>query len=402
MRVLILIYMIMVFPGQSGHAQSFSNDMSKVDPKLWMSLKYWKSKEDSLSFQVGHSRELFGKVIACAGECELYRSFKPMLLKDGGNIYEGDEIRVFEDSHLWLVTMAGDLFRLYPNTSLSLNEINFSNNKVMSYLRVNKGGITRIKRETNYESYYPGPDSDQKVLPLKYSEANYSYWMRASAKTSSIDRFHFLNKIMNKAKNYESLVYLVASNINLKTKKSNFHFYHQDRGASYWFFENNQYSGFTRSYQDSKIKPRSEKWQSVSPDGTKITNYDVLKSVELGFNQLTEKIAAIKIARELILKDIWLKKDSGVASYLDWLESNYLKRMVFLDSYTQRIERSFLTSSLKLNTYSDESFSLASLLRASSLDQDTKEFKKNYLQNEVKKMGELEYKLWASSRARVR
>lgn len=403
MRFLIFIISILATNSINIHAQVFSNEMSKVDPELWSSLDYWKSKEETLTFKISQNRELFGKVIACAGECELYRSYKPFLIKDGGNLFEGDEIRVFEDSHLWLVNMAGDLIRLYPNTSISLNEINFQDNKVMSYIRVNYGGISRVKRDIGYQSFYSGPDSDLKVLPLKISKANYSYWQRDNIKMNAADRFHHLNKILDKKTNYESMIYLLSANITLKAFNTNFHFYHKDRSKSYWYFDSDHFTGFNRAFKNREIPKRALKWFEVSKDGTKVVLASFNDLEIKKFNKITSKIAGLKIAREHLLKDIWGKKASQINLYLNWSSSNYNKRIKYLDSYTLRLERSFLLSSLKLGASQNKfKFSPTNLYQEATFSYEDTLFRNKHLQKTVKNMGELEYKLWASSRARVR
>lgn len=88
---------------------------------------------------------IVGEIIASIGDVRLNR--------EGGRIdgnakfiYEGDIIETRISGSCWIALLDGTLFRLSPETSISISEVIFNASFFQSFVRVNKGEIFAINR----------------------------------------------------------------------------------------------------------------------------------------------------------------------------------------------------------------------------------------------------------------
>lgn len=92
-----------------------------------------------------------GKIIASVGDIRVSRE-GGKVVGDVKFLYQGDVVETKISGSCWIVLLDGSIFRLSPESSVSISEIMFNSKKFHAFIRVNKGEVITLNR-TNSDSF---------------------------------------------------------------------------------------------------------------------------------------------------------------------------------------------------------------------------------------------------------
>jgi hypothetical protein len=356
----------------------------KLDANKWMDYDQWlkeiKLKEKWPNWErvvkERRNKENVGRVLACYGECLVYRGASEFKAQYRSAILEGDEIHTGENSYIWVFLFDGTLVRLSPTSSVTFKELNIGSKENFIHARINLGNVLWLSRESHQYSEHNQRDTDTLFLPLKFFEANAK---RDFREVDEENLFEYVKKSQETLNQVKRLNNLIKENESwVKNKKT----------YSFLVLPNGTVSGYGTQMEfvvllgdESYLKKRSLKslgidqeeineskfffrgfantqeqildvglWYKIGQKGRVIEEYP-----DRGLHNMgefpTKKITTILVARELMLKKyseflfgeynsdfLALEKGYRLWGSLDEDGSDMQQRLQFLTEYTRRIE----------------------------------------------------------------
>lgn len=357
---------------------------STQDPEEWLSINSWLLERGikdvtpdwKIRLRQAELKELAGKVLHCHGICQIYRGSSKSSARYLSRLLEGDEIKTGKNSVAWVFLMDGTLFRLSPETSVSLYEFNISKKEIFILARLNQGHIFwhgRAKEELVPEL---SPETDSVSLPLLVRQANQQMFERRIFaqqndqghltqnmnfdETAMLHQFKALNQIKvenNSGIKLETKAMIVTPNSTIVSQNVSFDYLYLPGGNGYFkkrtFVLGEEFSLHLRGYASSGVKAISEtNWYQVESNGRSYFSLDNVPGILQVTELLTKRIKTIELAREIWVKSFtlpimaasqdpkMLAQDFGYSLWGHEIE----KRFNFLVEYTRRIETSNLRS----------------------------------------------------------
>lgn len=361
---------------------------STIEPEDFLSIRTWliereikdSNPEWKIRLRQDSHQELVGKILQCTGTCKILRGLDGVNGQFLSQIVEGDEIRTEKDSIAWIYLMDGSLVRLSPETSFTLNEINFSPKNILLEGRLNEGHVFWHPRGTEELPFDSAPETDAISLPLMLKDANQEQFERKifmgqndlerrqevmaldeNAVTNQFTRLNALKKMNNGKSAPKTTMLLVAPNVSLLLRDVSVDFVSLSNGKSYFkkrtTREDELFQIQLRGYTEmDKITIKDSSWNSVESHGRFHSLVsDVPSTLEI-MELLTKRIKTIELAREMWFEDYTLPVVAGLKDkkilaekFGYWLWGDELqKREDFLVEYTRRIETTNLTAIEKL------------------------------------------------------
>jgi hypothetical protein len=405
-----------------------------LDVRRWIATREIKDRTPDWKIRLRDARhaELVGKVIKCAGSCEIFRGAEKVNGQYLSRIREGDEVHTGKDSTLWIFLVDGTLARLGSETSVSFNELNLTAEKFFFLARLNQGHIFWHPRGSAPLAVDELPETDSVALPVMLGEANQQHFERqlyhASSDRQRLDevlelnekavvaqfaRINELKLLHNEGRQVRSQVMLVAPNATFVSEQLSFDLVHV-AGAESFFKVRGSSDGGTlhlRGYQ--KVEPVSltgEAWHQVTPDGR---SYLQLADVpaELQVSELmTRRIKTMELVREFWYGEVTRpiiatltdpRKLAVEQGYVLW-GAEHQQREEFLSEYTRRMETTHLQSvrnlyaRLEASGDSSARTTLSPTLYQAALNHYLLGLKSRYTSKEmqVRQMSDLQYYVW--------
>ena len=350
----------------------------EIDPDSWLSVDLWllhrnlKDKDPDWKMRLRNDRqtEHMGKVLQCRGKCEVYRGITKATVQHLSRIDEGDEFITGPDSIAWVYLIDGSLVRIGPSSSVSFQEINWSEGQVFILARLQKGHVFWHNRNPNDFPEELSPETDAISLPLLLREANAAWFERdLFQKQSEADRsiemmtqervvakkqikkINELRKLNNASKIPSTQVMMVAPNVTLVANGTSFDLFHSLGGKSHFKkrkgVEGNALNIQLRGYTEYDFTPITEEaWYEVETNGrahSRVANTTgALEITEL----LTKRIKTLELAREFwmekytlpIVKSIEKPKELSTKHGYKLWNKDFAPRYDFLIEYTRRME----------------------------------------------------------------
>ena len=429
--------------GQNHSTVSWKN----INPEKWMDFDIWKNERTikdqlpdwQLRIRQHNQNEHIGKVLQCRGECQNYRSDSVTTSVYQSRINEGDEFHTSKNSGAWIYLIDGSLMRIGPESSVTFQEINLSQNEFLTYVRLNQGHIYWHPRSNLNLPEHSLPETDIFSLPLVLKEANQEFFERKVFQSQN-DSQH-LGDVLNlnrlaiemQIKELEDLrnknnsitipvtqVIVVSPQVTIISKKTSFDLLYLPGHKTYLKRrtknDGDEFQIALRGYTNTDLIPLDElAWHSLDKSGRsyeKIEDVPVeLQLIEL----LTARIKTIELAREYwfekytsnLLRLVLEKDEKKIASdygYLLWKE-DYAKRINFLLEYSRRMETTYLRAlenlALKLENKGEAIGSpLDQRFHKAALNEYLIYLKKRYSVNytQVREMSDLQYYIWVLKR----
>ncbi len=284
--------------------------------------KYWLEKVTN-----GDYTEKVGRVLKCVGNCYKYGETNKVKAQYLTQIHEGDELQTMKDSMLWLVMVDGSIIRLAAETSISINEINISRNRILSIIRLNNGYISLRQRSSQEFPEVNLPETDLSFSPLMLLEANRGYYIRkeygslegerekiryqvmqnpgAQFQYRTLNRFIKKNNKWFEKKDIHTIVYSPTASFYLK--KTDLDLFYELGKKSYFFLtsheEKDERENFVqiRGYENAqKHFPEYKRWMQTDPDGRELADVQGDDRFRLNASKaLTARIPSILLAREI-------------------------------------------------------------------------------------------------------
>lgn len=393
----------------------------------------WKIKLRDLSH-----KENVGKVIKCIGLCYSHRGASKIKLSYRSDIILGDEIELKEDSYAWVYLADGALLRISPMTSVSFNEILFSNDFSFKYIRLNYGHVhlrPLLDFEFTKSDQY---ETELQFLPLMEKKANREFYLRENFKHASEEEKRLMDlkrvpgvnsqvKTLNAYAKHELFKKLVSRTFlstPVATIDSTNKFldvlYEPTKEAK--FRVKNSWDDRTvnkelskkafvslRGYNDFKSQEiEDEIFYSVSSDGRDITqDQNFIKSFKR-IDYLQKRNTTVELLRQLWVrkyssflfeKTIDIKTMATMYGRKLWQNENALKRINFLDAFIRRTDTSLLYSMEKMSNDHYKNFSIDEYSRFSFIKQlrlmktmGSKEIL------EIKNLNDIEFQFWINKK----
>ncbi|MGE3610328.1 MAG: hypothetical protein AB7I27_12120 [Bacteriovoracaceae bacterium] len=363
-----------------GQGHSLIN-WDEIDPEQWLNIDLWikerevkdKHADWKMRLRDVKQSELMGKLLSCVGECEIFRGTRSARGSFLSQLKEGDELKTKKDSVAWVYLMDGSLLRVAPESSVSLLEINLSEEEVFVLMRLNEGHSFIHPRKRELFVNQDGPETDSVSLPLKILEANQEFFERQIYKTQS-DSKHLqdfmnpsaeaisaqVNKINelivsnNEEFNLKTRMMIVTPTGTIESDQQSLDVVYIPGGKGYFKKrDGNNISLELRGYQaNEKILISENAWYEIDPSGKSYTLLSSPNSELQIIELLTKRVKTFELARELWLKDFSipifaaLKEEKKLAveyGYAKWGKEHQI-RLNFLNEYTRRIETTNLKS----------------------------------------------------------
>lgn len=155
-------------------------DWQGLDAQDWLNLDSWKEAtafKSKVKYwealqRIQKLKEPVGRVLSCRGECRLFRDAGEHQVQYMSEVMEADEILTYKDSYLWVFLYDGTLVRLSPESSMTVKEINISDEKVFLHARLNLGNILWLSRSQKDIQPQKLRETDAIFFPLEIYEAN--------------------------------------------------------------------------------------------------------------------------------------------------------------------------------------------------------------------------------------
>lgn len=345
-------------------------EWNKLDPVDWTSTRQWKKqlkiKEKTPHWEdwkrsLAHN-EVLGRVLMCVGTCRLYRKHGFINVQHRSVIREGDEIKTFSDSYLWVYLLDGTMVRLSPDSSVSFREFNVTPDFFFFYTRLNEGNILWLGRNTHtlpQESLF---ETDRVFYPVRPIDANV-----IGDKVSPYEVLaKRIQENLQKGSKRPTKVFFVIPNGTLEGENISFESYYLVGKKGYFkvrdfFGENKKLRVHLRGYLNREVvEVGDHRWYYLGNDGREV---DILEDVPRFFltNEiLTKRIPTLLVAREifwekyskfLFTKDFKAKILAQQFGQRLWNEKDkeeMKKRVQFLVEFTRRVETTQLGNVKKL------------------------------------------------------
>jgi hypothetical protein len=350
----------------------------KLDPIDWLNFQKWKDDREfrdhypewEILKRIERHKELAGRILACYGGCQIFRGENEYRVKYRSEVRESDEVTTGENSFAWIFLLDGTIIRLGPKSSVSINEINFLDNKTFVFARLNQGNILWLSRTQSKVKPQKARETDVLFFPLRLFEAN-PYTRSADISleqylfgdTTVVDaQYQSLNQLIeenNKWLNKETELFLTMPLGSIEGKNLSLEAYSSIGQENYFKLRSGELLGLEESESiEAQINLRgytnkekesltTDTWYKISPPARTLETVEASK--EMRFNEfITRRIPSIKVARELMLKkySTFLGEKWGVEElakkygYRRWNEAELKKRVDFLFEYTRNLETS--------------------------------------------------------------
>ncbi len=325
--------------------------------------------------------EQVGVILKCVGECHLYRGVNFVQTQFRSPIYEGDVLETQKNSAAWILLVDGSLIRLSAFSSLAMNEINFSEEKIFYYMRLNEGHMYWKSRAEETLPVSNLSETDQIFLPLMVGEANTQAIERKifqdpkkkqealelRLNPSKINELHYqaYNELINENSNFKQVrktttLFLSSVLSSFKLSEPHFHYLYVLGGEGYFKLKNDVSSKEKSLYLTDSASKENESieqdsWYTIASNGTKLTKNEKPQRELNQFELLVKRIPSILIAREILIKKyrplFRNQKKIKLATQLGyrlWKEENLLSHEGFLLKHSGRTEPLNLMSLRKL------------------------------------------------------
>ena len=427
---------------QPNKGQKFSIiPWSELEPTEWLNINTWlverelkdKKPDWKIRLRDAQHRELAGKFLKCQGSCSVYRGSMKAQTGYLSRIEEGDEIHTDEDSVAWIYFMEGGLMRLSPQSSLSVQEINFAKNEVLLLVRLNKGHLYwHPRNKTDYPQEF-APETDSFSLPLMVRDANVNFFARKRFKAQSDharlqevmdldegaikDQIQTLNQLKaenNSFMNHRTKIMVVSPNASVTSSQASFDYLYYPGGKTYFkkrsFELGEEFTLHLRGYTDNTDYPIDKtEWFEVEGNGRSYSQLVETPSHLQITELITKRIKTLELAREIWVKEFTvpmmkvIEKPELMArnfGYHLWGDE-LAKRQQYLIEYTRRIETTNLRSLENLLTKLEDG---GEMVRRDLADDHYKATLKHYLLGlksrydgkslRVTEMNDLQYYVW--------
>jgi hypothetical protein len=421
---------------------------SSLDTEAWLDIGKWiierdikdKNPDWKLRLRDESQLELMGKVLSCAGECSAYRGVMATNVQHLSRLVEGDEFKTGKDSVAWIYLMDGTLIRISPESSISFQEINLTENEAFYLIRLNAGHLFWHPRNQQESPVEFAPETDTLNLPLMVRNANEEFYERIvyqknneshlsdflDVKDQAVTlQLHELNKLKvqnNKVMKISSKVMMTAPNVTLISSQTSFDLVYTPGGKAYFKMRGEmdlgkEFSLELRGYAQTRpVFIQDSLWHSVAPSGR---SYEVEKDPpkELQVLELlTKRIKSFELAREIWAHQYSIpvimslnnpKKLATEFGYRLWGEELKMRQQ-FLSEYTRRIETTNLRSLENLLNKLERNGEvvnreLASTYYKTPLNDYLQGLKSRYTNKEiqVREMNDLQYYVWILKNGRL-
>jgi hypothetical protein len=353
----------------------------------------WKSR-----LRFSSNSERFGEVLSCLGTCEVYRGDAMVDGKSTSRLYEGDEVTTLKDSGAWILLSDGHLLRLAAKSSITLNEVNISNEKTFTSIRLNYGYVKTIRKSSGEFIKINLSETDLSFYPLKELKANREYYSRVEfSKLDESQRQLYLtkenlgyfsqnnqlNSYLKDSKpfyNRENELFLYSPVATVKVANGNLDMFYGVNGSGFMRVtretagleltdkRETQAVIMLRGYNNTdKKQVEIDSWYEVDRFGKEI----IESTEEAQFDALdllAKRISSLHLAREILLRKRYsflfkrkleaktFAEENGYRLWDDQAENEIAKREQFLFEYTRRVETTNLTSIRKVFSKKTESF----------------------------------------------
>lgn len=429
--------------GQNHSTISWKN----LDPDKWLDFEIWKNERAikdqvpdwQLRIRQFNQSEHVGKVLQCKGICENYRSNNVSPSVYQSRIDEGDEFHTSKNSGAWIYLLDGSLVRIGPESSVTFQEINISQNEILIYVRLNQGHIYWHPRSNLKKPEASLPETDIFSLPLILKEANQEYFERKLFQTQN-DSQH-LSEVVNlnklaielQIKELEDLrernnsiiipstkVIVVSPQVSIVSKKASFDFIHLPGHKTYLkrraINEGDEFQIALRGYTNTDLIEINElAWYSMDKSGRSYEKVEEVPAELQLIELLSSRIKTIELAREYwfekytsnLLNLVANNEEKKIASdfgYVLWKE-DYAKRIDFLLEYSRRMETTYLRAlenlAIKLENKGEViGMPLDHRFHEAALNEYLVYLKKRYSVQftQVREMSDLQYYIWVLKR----
>lgn len=374
-------------------------EWGKLDEKEWLDFYSWKKdlkeKEETPNWErIVRDRDLIedvGRVIACVGECRIYRGETSYAVTFRSDIKEGDELLTTADSYVWVFLFDGTLVRLAPDSSISFKEINIGIENNFLHVRMNAGNIFWMNRNASPYSGSQLKETDTLFLPLELHDANPRQLKREFADdelfkylendTAKVTQYEVLNQSIEKNNQWvkkKTKSFIVLPNGNVMGDNLIAEFIVLLGGKSYFKTKTGDNLGLTRTYtpiatftfrgfentESESILPNI--WYEVEERGREIAQINEPREFRIG-EYVTKRIPSIIQAREILMEQysnfahtitdreelavkfgyrLWEFPERATEGNEEKLDLE--KRIDFLTEYTRRIETTNLMAARKI------------------------------------------------------
>ncbi len=353
------------------------------DPEEFLSINKWilerelkdLSPDWKLRVRQAELRELAGRVLHCRGSCTLFRGARGAGVRHLSRVVEGDELRTGPDSVAWIYLTDGTLLRLSAETSVSLQELNFTRTEVFVLLRLNQGHAFWHPRPRVPQTVDRAPETDSLSLPVLVRDANRQFFERELFRKESdrervahvmdleeravAEQVKVLNQLIeenNQRLILPTRVMFVAPNGTLVAKGASFDLVHRPGGES--FFKrrsggDGELALYLRGYARTEANSvADDQWYGLEPGGRNFAPVPGGNGPIHVLELLTRRIRTIELARERWVQKFTVPVVAALGfpetlarsfGYTVWGEDAD-RRFQFLLEYTRRIETTNLQS----------------------------------------------------------
>ena len=179
------IYSVLIFPIKADEPIVFKNQKNSqikwgnLDEKNFLSIDKWIINQDlkdqspmwETLLRERTNQELVGKVIHCVGACRVDKGNGFIKPQYRSKVYEGEEIYTEKDSYLWLFLIDGTLVRLSPESSITIVELNLTEQGFFVFARINYGHVLYLSRTNSLVKEDNERDTDVSFFPLPSYDA---------------------------------------------------------------------------------------------------------------------------------------------------------------------------------------------------------------------------------------
>jgi hypothetical protein len=421
---------------------------SGLDTEAWLDIDKWiierdikdKNPDWKLRLRDESQLELMGKVLSCSGECYSYRGASGVNVQHLSRLVEGDEFQTGKNSVAWIYLMDGTLIRISPESSISFQEINFTESEAFYLMRLNAGHIFWHPRDKKDFPVELAPETATLNLPLMVRNANEEFYERIiyqknneshladflsvedQAVALQIQELNSFRAQNNKIMKLSSKVMMVAPNVTLISSQTSFDLVYIPGGKAFFKMRGEmdlgkEFSLELRGYAQTRpVFIQDSLWHTVAPSGRSYeVENDPAKELQL-LELLTKRIKSFELAREMWVAEYsvpvvmslsepkLLATQFGYSLWGDELK----KRQHFLSEYTRRIETTNLRSLDNLLNKLEKNGEIikreiSSIYYETPLNDYLRELKTRYNDKEiqVREMNELQYYVWILKNGRL-
>jgi hypothetical protein len=375
-----------------------------LDPVTWLDYNQWLRERDQRDkipdwkkkLRESTYEEIFAEVISCMNSCSIYRGEYKVPVNYSSRLFEGDEFQTGTDSGAWILLADGTLLRVSAQTSITLNEVNFSLKSSFISMRLNHGHIKTIRREVGLFSTDNLAETDQGFYPLKIKEANREFFSRleyqqlnhsqrqiylTKKNLGHFSQFKKLNEYLKTdlyLNQRDSELFIVSPNVTIKALNSNIDMFYGVNGLGNFRVQKSidrfkssderesSYFVMKRGYTNKSTENYAfDNWFEVDKEGREISTV----KLDLEFRKLdllVKRIPTIHISREILLakkfkflnlEKLDEKQFAQKFGYRLWTDEEFARRESYLLEYSRRVETTNLASVSKVFAGKVEIFS---------------------------------------------